>query len=42
VRVPLDEIEPRLGRLEFDDAKTIVGLRELQAYLAKGGDDACR
>lgn len=35
VHIPLDEIESRLQRKEFIDAKTIIGLRELLAYLAR-------
>ncbi len=35
VHIPLDEIESRLQRREFIDAKTIIGLRELLAYLAR-------
>ena len=33
VEIPLAELDDRLARLEFDDAKTIIGLRELQAHL---------
>ena len=33
VPVPIVEIEGRLARKEFEDAKTIIGLRELLAYL---------
>lgn len=33
VEIPLAELDERLERLEFDDAKTIIGLRELQARL---------
>ncbi|MCP4642982.1 MAG: NUDIX hydrolase [bacterium] len=33
VHIPLNELDARLTAMEFDDAKTVVGLRELQAYL---------
>ncbi|MCC6697505.1 MAG: NUDIX hydrolase [Candidatus Hydrogenedentes bacterium] len=35
VEVPIAEIDERMARFEFDDGKTIIGLRELQAYLRK-------
>ncbi len=35
VEIPLDEIAARLDNMEFDDAKTIIALRELQAYLRR-------
>jgi ADP-ribose pyrophosphatase len=31
--IPIAEISERLARREFEDAKTIVGLRELLAYI---------
>ena len=34
VRLPLGEIERMLDGAEFEDSKTIIGLRELLAYLA--------
>lgn len=33
VEIPLAELEARLAKLEFDDAKTVIGLRELQVHL---------
>jgi len=33
VQVSIAKLNDRLARLEFDDAKTIIGLRELQAHL---------
>lgn len=33
VTMPLDEVRRKLSAGEFDDAKTIIGLRELLAYL---------
>lgn len=33
VQIPIAEIGERLARNEFDDSKTIIGLRELLAYL---------
>ncbi len=33
VHIPVAEIGERLARNEFEDAKTIIGLRELLAYL---------
>lgn len=33
VQIPITEIGERLARNEFDDSKTIIGLRELLAYL---------
>jgi ADP-ribose pyrophosphatase len=33
VRVPVSELADRLARLEFNDMKTIVGLRELLVHL---------
>jgi ADP-ribose diphosphatase len=33
VTIPISEIEERLAKGEFDDAKTIIGLRELLTYL---------
>lgn len=35
VRIPIAQIESKLAAKEFEDAKTIVGLRELLAYLQK-------
>ena len=35
VELPIADIEDKLEQLEFDDGKTIIGLRELLAYLAK-------
>jgi ADP-ribose pyrophosphatase len=32
--LPLEEIEDRLANKEFEDSKTIIGLRELLAYIA--------
>ncbi|GMV98886.1 MAG: NUDIX hydrolase [Candidatus Hydrogenedentota bacterium] len=38
VTIPLEEIDQRLNAKEFVDAKTIIGLRELQSYwMANGG-----
>ena len=37
ISVPLDQVEAQLERLEYDDAKTIIGLRELLAYHQKQG-----
>ena len=36
VRLPIAEIERMLAGAEFEDSKTIIGLRELLAYLARG------
>jgi len=33
VQIPIAELEARLAMNEFEDAKTIIGLRELLAYL---------
>ncbi len=33
VEIPIAELNDRLARCEFDDAKTIIGLRELQVRL---------
>lgn len=35
VRLSLDEIRSRLDAQDFEDAKTIIGLRETLAYLAR-------
>jgi ADP-ribose pyrophosphatase len=35
VPIPLAEVAPRLANKEFEDAKTIVGLRELLVYFNK-------
>jgi ADP-ribose pyrophosphatase len=35
VRLSLDEVRDRLDRHAFDDSKTIIGLRELFAYVAR-------
>lgn len=35
IKVPMSEIENKLSSNEFEDSKTIIGLRELMAYLKK-------
>lgn len=37
VQIPLSEIPGRLDAMEFDDAKTVIGLRELLRHLEKSG-----
>ena len=34
VIIPVEEVERKLANREFEDSKTIIGLRELLAYLA--------
>jgi ADP-ribose diphosphatase len=42
VRVPLSEIESMLDRQAFNDGKTVIGLRELFAYLRNHLDEAAQ
>lgn len=35
VKIPTEEIESKLANKEFEDSKTIIGLRELLGYLKK-------
>ncbi len=38
VRIPVAQLEGMLDQLAFNDGKTVIGLRELFAYLAKHPD----